>query len=168
MNVDTLIRDFTAKGVHLAPTAQGTISITSQAPLTDADRDLLRKHKADVLAELEKRELVNLVNIDSGHYPLERIVHTPETKFIDPQTVKTSPALDLEAFEERAAIMEYEGGLPRDRAEFMARCDQCRHFSRFGNCLLPQEAGLTVRFELIQAPGDGCAIFERKPPPVPY
>ncbi|WP_031598401.1 hypothetical protein [Ferrovum myxofaciens] len=168
MNVDTLIRDFTAKRVHLAPTAQGTISITSQAPLTDADRDLLRKHKADVLAELGKRELVNLVNIDSGHYPLERIVHTPETKFIDPQTVKTSPALDLEDFQERAGIMEYEGGMSRPQAEFLARCDQCRHFSRFGNCRMPQESGLTVRFEIVQAPGEACGIFERKPPPVGY
>jgi len=86
----------------------------------------------------------------------------------DPQTVKTPPALDLEAFQERAAIMEYEGGMPRPQAEFLARCDQCKHFSRFGNCRMPQESGLTVRFEIVQAPGEACGIFEARPPPAPY
>ncbi|MHB8354831.1 MAG: hypothetical protein ACYDCF_10420 [Burkholderiales bacterium] len=84
MDAATIIRDFTAKGVQLAPTDHGTISITPRSRLTDADRDLLRKHKADVLAELQKVNLVNMVNIDSGHLPLARIVHTPEVKFIDP------------------------------------------------------------------------------------
>ncbi|MBU6995604.1 hypothetical protein [Ferrovum myxofaciens] len=86
----------------------------------------------------------------------------------DPQTAKTSPALDLEGFQERAGILEFEAGVSRPQAEFMARCDQCRHFSRFGNCRMPQEAGISVRFELIQAPGPACQIFEAKPPPAPY
>jgi hypothetical protein len=84
MDAATIIRDFTAKGVRLAPTDHGTISITPRSRLTDADRDLLRKHKADVLAELQKVNLVNMVNIDSGHLPPARIVHDPQAKFIDP------------------------------------------------------------------------------------
>jgi hypothetical protein len=84
MDAATIIRDFTAKGVQLAPTDRGTISITPRSRLTDADRDLLRKHKADVLAELQKVNLVNMVNIDSGHLPPARIVHIPEATFIDP------------------------------------------------------------------------------------
>jgi hypothetical protein len=81
MDAATIIRDFTAKGVQLAPTDHGTISITPRSLLTDADRDLLRKHKADVLAELQK---VNLVNIDSGYLAPPRIVHDQKPKFIDP------------------------------------------------------------------------------------
>jgi len=84
MDAATIIRDFAAKGVQLAPTDHGTISITPRSRLTDADRDLLRKHKADVLAELQKVNLVNMVNIDSGHLPPARIVHDQEPKFTDP------------------------------------------------------------------------------------
>jgi len=50
--------------------------------------------------------------------------------------------LDRESFEERAAIMEHEGGLSREQA-VVEKCNQCRHFNKFGNCLMPQEAGLT-------------------------
>ena len=82
MDAATIIRDFTAKGVQLAPTERGTISITPRSRLTDADRDLLRKHKADVLAELCNVNIVNMVNIDSGLLPPARIVHAPEVKFI--------------------------------------------------------------------------------------
>jgi hypothetical protein len=31
----------------------------------------------------------------------------------------------------------------QEETEALARCDQCRHMNRFGNCLMPQEAGLT-------------------------
>ena len=81
MDASEIIRDLTAKGVQLAPTDHGTISITPKSRLTDADRDLLRKHKADVLAELQS---MNIMNMDSGLLPLARIVHDQEPKFIDP------------------------------------------------------------------------------------
>ncbi|WP_273180091.1 hypothetical protein [Ferrovum myxofaciens] len=108
--------------------------------------------------------------------PLTKPTKAPFVSFVTPLptpveenfSVFAKTKLNLEDFEERAGIMEYEGGMSRPQAEFMARCDQCRYFTRFGNCRMPQEAGLTTRFELIQAPGDGCAIFEAKPPPVPY
>ena len=83
MDAATIIRDFTAKGVQLAPTDHGTISITPRSRLTDADRDLLRKHKAEVLAELQSVNVVNIVNIDSGLLPPARIVHETEPKFTD-------------------------------------------------------------------------------------
>ena len=83
MDAATIIRDFTAKGVQLAATKRGTISITPSSRLTDVDRDLLRKHKADVLAELQSVNIVNIVNIDSGHLPRARIVHETEPKFTD-------------------------------------------------------------------------------------
>ena len=58
MDAATILRDFTAKGVQLAPTDHGTISITPRSRLTDADRDLLRNHKADVLAELHNMNIM--------------------------------------------------------------------------------------------------------------
>ncbi|AEM47216.1 hypothetical protein Acife_1048 [Acidithiobacillus ferrivorans SS3] len=84
MDAATIIRDFTAKGVQLAPTDHGTISITPRSRLTDADRDLLRKHKAALLAELQSMNIMNFMNIDSSHLPPARIVHDQEPKFIDP------------------------------------------------------------------------------------
>lgn len=49
---------------------------------------------------------------DSG-----KAVKVPE---IESCTVQTAAPIDVEAFEERAAIMEYDGGLPRDEAEAKA------------------------------------------------
>ena len=48
-----------------------------------------------------------------------------------------------EAFEERAAIMELDGGLTRAEAEAAARqCVDCEHFGRRRTCLEPVAAGL--------------------------
>jgi len=62
-----------------------------------------------------------------------------------------------EAFEERAAIMEFDGGLTRAGAEAVARglladgevsawvaraCTDCQHFGRRRTCLEPVAAGL--------------------------
>ena len=90
MDASEIIRDFTARGVRLAPTDHGTISITPRSRLTDADRDLLRNHKDDVLAELQKCEHVNIVNIDSGSLPQPRIVRDPEPKFMEPDAYATA------------------------------------------------------------------------------
>ena len=50
---------------------------------------------------------------------------------------------DAEAFEERAAIMEFDGRLPRADAEAAARqCVDCAHLTRRRTCLEPEAAGL--------------------------
>ena len=50
---------------------------------------------------------------------------------------------DAEAFEERAAIMEFDGGLHRAEAEAAARqCVDCERFTRRRTCLEPVAAGL--------------------------
>ncbi|MBU6994037.1 hypothetical protein [Ferrovum myxofaciens] len=108
--------------------------------------------------------------------PLTKPTKAPFVSFVTPLptpveenfSVFAKTKLNLEDFEERAGILEYEAWMPRHKAEFLARCDQCRRFSKYGNCRMPQESCLTVRFELIQAPGPACQIFEAKPLPVPY
>ena len=96
MDASEIIRDLTAKGVQLAPTDHGTISITPRSRLTDADRDLLRNHKADVLAELHNMNIMNLMNIDSGHLPPARIVHIPEATFTDAYASEKRLAIQAE------------------------------------------------------------------------
>lgn len=50
---------------------------------------------------------------------------------------------DKEAFDERAAIMEFDGGLPRADAERAAcLCIECEHFGRRRTCLEPVAARL--------------------------
>jgi hypothetical protein len=64
---------------------------------------------------------------------------------------------DAEAFEERAAIMEFDGGLPRADAEAAARqCVDCEFLGRRRTCLEPVAAGL-----LTETQGYGIAC----PPP---
>ena len=78
---------------------------------------------------------------------------------------------DAEAFEERAAIMEFDGGLPRAEAEVAARqCVDCAHLTRRRTCLEPEAAGLIPAgqgFGIAWPPeghGDGCAAFSGKAP----
>ncbi|MBU2720700.1 hypothetical protein HF563_15305 [Acidithiobacillus ferridurans] len=111
MDAATIICDFTAKGVQLAPTDHGTISITPRSRLTDADRDLLRKHKADVLAELQSMNFMNIMNIDSGHLPPARIVRDAEPMFTP---LASSECPDDYARLEREAI-QAEADAPPDR-----------------------------------------------------
>jgi hypothetical protein len=76
--------------------------------------------------------------------------------------------LDKETFEERAAIMQYDGGLSRSEAEAAAsviaraNCEDCLHQTRFKNCGRPVEAKLSDTFKLIAHPkqGRGCLVFE--------
>lgn len=43
-------------------------------------------------------------------------------------------------------------------------CSSCTHASRFGNCTIPVEAGLSDKFMLISHPqgGQGCETYQRK------
>lgn len=48
---------------------------------------VIKKNKAELLAELQKVNLVNLVNIDSGYLAPPRIVHDQEPMFTDPEVM---------------------------------------------------------------------------------
>lgn len=76
---------------------------------------------------------------------------------------------DAQAFEERAAIMEFDGRLSRAEAEVAAReCVDCEHFGRRRTCLEPVSAGLLTQaegFGIVWPPeghGACCAGFNGK------
>ena len=76
---------------------------------------------------------------------------------------------DTEAFEERAAIMQFDGGLSRAEAEAAVRqCADCEHHGRRRTCLEPVAAGLLTAeegFGIVWPPeghGAGCAAFSGK------
>lgn len=74
-----------------------------------------------------------------------------------------------EAFEERAAIMEFDAGLSRDDADAEARaCVTCEFQSRRKTCLEPVLAGLAPHFSIRfteQVPGAGaaCGAYKGRP-----
>jgi len=96
---------------------------------------------------------------------------TPKTEEGGATSHADGPSSDgealAEAFEERAAIMEFDAGLPRHEAERLAReraqrdgtrpaataapapaCRDCAHHGRYGTCTAPTLAGLAERFEI--------------------
>ncbi|MHB1529366.1 MAG: hypothetical protein ACYCXT_08085 [Acidiferrobacteraceae bacterium] len=113
MDATTIIRVLAAKGVCLGSTPRGTILVIPASGLSAADRALIRGHKPELLAELRKREHVNLVNMASPHNPPARTMHPPARE--GHGNIGTH-----EATEERAAIMEHDGGLKRSEAERIA------------------------------------------------
>ena len=130
---------------------------------------------SDLLVRLKQEKVTPVTPSNLKGLPLEApslLKVTPVTPVTPQKTIvckiseneAQETTLDRESFEERAAIMEHEGGLSREQA-VVEKCNQCRHFNKFGNCLMPQEAGLTTRFELIRAPGEACQVFELKPAP---
>jgi hypothetical protein len=77
---------------------------------------------------------------------------------------------EREAFDERAAIMQYDGGLLRADAEVAARaCVACEFRSRRKTCLEPVRAGLadhfSIRFtEQVPDAGASCPAFKEITP----
>lgn len=75
---------------------------------------------------------------------------------------------EREAFEERAAIMEFDGGLSRADAEVAARaCVTCEFQSRRKTCLEPVLAGLAPHFcirfcEQVPDAGAACVAYRGK------
>lgn len=57
----------------------------------------IKENKAELLAELQKVNLVNLVNIDSGYLAPPRIVHDQEPMFTDPEVMAETLLLTMRA-----------------------------------------------------------------------
>jgi hypothetical protein len=93
MTAIELLEDLKKRGVDLEPEGDSLRYRAPAGALTPALRQALAAHKAEVLAHLR------------GDLPA---------------AVADWPADWREVFEERAAIMEYDGGLPRPEAEARA------------------------------------------------
>ncbi|MCC9000172.1 MAG: hypothetical protein LM522_11880 [Candidatus Contendobacter sp.] len=83
----------------------GGLLIEPASRLTDAQRAYIRAHKVLLLAEL-RAELAPVAE----SFPIEPVI-----------PVMPVAPLDQDAFEERAAILEFEAGFSRDEAERRAR-----------------------------------------------
>src|SRR5262245_33445517 len=97
------LRDLAARGVSCTPRAGKLVVDAPAGVLSDRDREMLARHKADLLAIL---------------------------------TTTPTPA-DLPAdwhfrWDERAAVLEFDGGLPRERAEAVALVEVLREMERAG------------------------------------
>ena len=71
--------------------------------------------------------------------PVSPVVPAETAQVAAAAPIERQDLTDAEAFEERAAIMEFDGGLPRADAEEAARqCVDCEHFGRRRTCFKPQ------------------------------
>src|SRR5262249_7249465 len=114
MNALELLRGLEARGVALTSHGGKLIVDAPTGALTAVDRDLLRRLKPALLAILEGGSHDDLS-------PPSDACLTPDDLLSDWH----------ELWEERAAIMEFDGSLPRERAEALA-LDVLRSMERAG------------------------------------
>jgi len=123
MTPATIIRDAKAEGVGLSLSPSGKIKATGNGDAVNRWLAVIRECKA---------ELIEALKVGAGD---------------------TAEPFDREAWEERAGIAEFDGGLTRSEAERLAwaeddrrRCSQCQNYSRAGVCLIaePKEGALVV------------------------
>lgn len=141
MNPAAIIREATADGVSLALSPAGTIKATGDALAVNRWLPILKAYKPGILSALQEAandtpildELENLIRRAGTYWE-----HSPEDYEIvrdlarrDPMGLKRALdsdkfllAAEREAFEERAAIMEFDSGLPRAEAERLAGCPE--------------------------------------------
>ena len=138
MNPATIIREAQEDGVNLALSPAGTIKATGDASAVNRWLPILKAYKPGILSALKEA-----ANDTPGDTPipddLERLIrragtyweYSPEDYALvrdlarrDPDGLRLALESDKwiamaerEAFEERAAIMEYDGGLSREEAE---------------------------------------------------
>ncbi len=111
MTPATTIQNAAADGVSLSLSARGTITVGGHHPMVSRWLPVIREHKAAI---------IEVLRVGAGDTP--SITSSAET--VRP--------FDVETFEERAAIAEFDGWLDRVAAESLAwaeddrrRCTQC-------------------------------------------
>jgi hypothetical protein len=115
MNALDFLLDLEAHSVILTPHSERLIVDAPTGALTAVDRALLRRLKPDLLSILE----------GGGHDDLS----PPPDAGLTPDDL---PPDWHDLWEERAAIMEFDGSLPRERAEALALADALRSMERAG------------------------------------
>lgn len=119
-----IIREATVSGVNLALSSAGTLKVTGEAEAVKLWLAIIRQHKPGILAALQAaaQEVRPKTCRDCQHVCRSGCCGEPVRAGLSPVegVIRYGHAHTCEAFEERAAIMEYDGGLPRDEAERLA------------------------------------------------
>jgi hypothetical protein len=145
MGASELIQKLRATGLVLSVTDSGRLHVAPREALTDQTRALIRENRdtlLDVLRADDETASMVTSRLWLIHYtdrnPLEVACSPPATHAEilarHPDAIAAEPLapFDPEAWEERAAIAEFDGGLSRDAAERLAwrederrTCSQC-------------------------------------------
>ena len=134
MTPATIIQEAKKDGVILALSNAGTIKATGGGAAVHRWLAAIREHKAAII------DVLKVGAGDTASLPGQPVITGKEQAF------------DPEAWEERAAICEFDGGLTREEAESLAwqeddrrRCSQCGNLSNIGVCRIAEpKAGALV------------------------
>lgn len=145
---DELLHALRGAGLVLTLTPAGTLSVKPGEHLTDETRALIREHKAELLAALAAE-----------------VPQVPQV----PLLRGCGSAADVEALEERAAILEHDAGMSRAEAEAAARAQVQRSVHaqpRQPVATRGRAAFEAARAEARQADADAAAWSMAIEPPV--
>lgn len=127
MSSAAIIREAAADGVSLELSQAGTIKAIGHQVAVNRWLPVLREHKAELLAELARPTLPRVSCEFAARLSPEDLADiaasdiSPETAQAFEQAAVAREARDLRGvFEERAAILELDAGLPRGDAEIEA------------------------------------------------
>lgn len=134
MNPATIIREAQADGVSLTLSPAGTIKAIGDGAAVNRWLPTIRKYKPEILAVLAANDAIpadleSLIRRAGTYWE-----YSPEDYEVVRDLARRDPdglrlalesdkwlvAAEQEAFEERAAIMEFDGGLSREDAEGLA------------------------------------------------
>lgn len=169
MNPATIIREVQSDGVTLTLSPTGTIKATGGSAAVNRWLVVIREHKTAIIDSLKaaKRDpapastwwLIHFTDRDPVTLSFSPEVTHSEALAAYPDAVaaepcsppltETSEPFDREAWEERAAICEFDGGLLRDEAEAIAwleddrrRCVHCLNLRPGGVCKVAAPGGV--------------------------
>lgn len=184
MGAPDLLQHLREAGFRL-DVAADKLMIAPARALTDEQRQQVRAHKTELLALLATdrdrwcwphSEAMNSAEIARFGQRVEQAMQRGMTEAQAEALANNMVQRDRhpddaerEAFEERAAIIEFDGGLSRADAETEARaCVTCEFQSMRKTCLEPVLAGLadhfSIRFtEQVRGAGAACVAYRGKP-----
>lgn len=166
MGFPNLLHHLRGAGLVLTLTPAGGLNVAPRDALTDDHRATIRAGRDALVLALQAERSSAPPPRHSGNPSM-----TPLRSGADFEPFAREGA--REAFEERAGIREFDGGLHRPEAEqgaaadigIRSACLTCGHRSALRTCLRPVEAGLTTGFEIVWCellPESGCPAFEVK------
>ena len=121
MTPAAIIREAQSEGVRLRLSATGTIKATGNGAAVNRWLDVIRENKASIVEALKEPITDTRLarNRDFGKVATATLATEGGTVAV----ANPKNEIEREAFEERAAIMEFDGELPRVEAERLAALD---------------------------------------------